>query len=96
MTSLTPFMVLNIFGCLFAGLLVTLALIRCKLMMIKMLTLTTPSFIRIYMFDRVQEKGLAYRREDLRFLPTLNCTRFTIILPTLDCSNFILDIYEDI
>ena len=91
-------MVLNIFGCLFAGLLVTLALIRCKLIIkIKMLTLTTPSLIRIYMFDRVQEKGLAYRREDLRFLPTLNCTRFTtIILPTLDCSNFILDIYEDI
>ena len=86
-------MVLNIFGCLFAGLLVTLALIRCKLIIkIKMLTLTTPSLIRIYMFDRVQEKGLAYRREDLRFLPTLNCTRFTIILPTLGCSNFILDI----
>jgi len=56
-TSLTPYMLLNIFGCLFAGLLVTLALIR------------------IYMFDKMQEKGLAYRREDLRFLPTLNCTR---------------------
>ena len=28
------------------------------------------------MFDKMQEKGLAYRREDLRFLPTLNCTRF--------------------
>ena len=32
--------------------------------------------IRIYMFDTVQEKGLAYRREDLKFLPTLNCTRW--------------------
>jgi len=56
-TSLTPFMVLNIIACLFSGLLITLALIR------------------IYMFDTVQEKGLAYRREDLKFLPTLNCTR---------------------
>ena len=31
------------------------------------------------MFDKMQEKGLAYRREDLRFLPTLNCTRFVCI-----------------
>ena len=34
--------------------------------------------IRIYMFDTVQEKGLAYRREDLKFLPTLNCTRWVV------------------
>ena len=30
------------------------------------------------MFDTVQEKGLAYRREDLKFLPTLNCTRWVV------------------
>ena len=36
--------------------------------------------IRIYMFDTVQEKGLAYRREDLKFLPTLNCTRWFFLL----------------
>ena len=42
------------------------------------------------MFDKMQEKGLAYRREDLRFLPTLNCTRFiSVITSTLNCTRFI-------
>ena len=91
-TSLTPFMVLNIIACLFSGLLITLALIRyfailsmslsrmiriyTSLIMIYTFLIRIFMFlIRIYMFDTVQEKGLAYRREDLKFLPTLNCTR---------------------
>ena len=57
MTSLTPFMVLNIFGCIFAGLLLVLALVR------------------IYMLDKVQDKYLTLRQEDLLSFPKLNCTR---------------------
>eukprot|EP00090_Calanus_glacialis_P000865 TRINITY_DN10614_c0_g1_i1.p1 TRINITY_DN10614_c0_g1~~TRINITY_DN10614_c0_g1_i1.p1 ORF type:complete len:440 (-),score=114.94 TRINITY_DN10614_c0_g1_i1:149-1468(-) len=56
-TSLTPFMVLNIFGCIFAGLLLVLALVR------------------IYMLDKVQDKYLTLRQEDLLSFPKLNCTR---------------------
>jgi len=56
-TSLTPFMVLNIFGCLFAGLLLVLALVR------------------IYMVDKVEQKYLTMKQEDLEYFPKLNCTK---------------------
>ena len=47
---------LNIFGCLFAFLLLVLALVR------------------IYMLDKVQEKYVTLRQEDLLQFPKLNCT----------------------
>ena len=56
-TSVTPFLVLNIFGCLFAFLLLVLALVR------------------IYMLDKVQEKYVTLRQEDLLQFPKLNCTK---------------------
>ena len=51
---------------------VFMSLIRIYMLLIRIYMF----LIRIYMFDTVQEKGLAYRREDLKFLPTLNCTRW--------------------
>ena len=56
-TSLTPFMILNIFGCIFAGILLALA------------------SVRILMLDKMQEKMLMMKQQDLIILPRLNCTR---------------------
>ena len=57
LTSLTPFMVLNVFGVLFAGLLLALAAVR------------------IYMLDKVQERYVNLKQEDLVHFPRLNCTK---------------------
>jgi len=75
-TSLTPFLVLNIFGCIFAGLLLVLALVR------------------IYMLDKVQEKYVTLRQEDLLQFPKLNCTKD--VLETIYHKKFTTPSPEDI
>ena len=57
LTSLTPFMILNIFGCIFAGLLLVLALVR------------------IYMIDKLEERFVHMKHEDLHHFPRINCTK---------------------
>lgn len=60
LTNMTAILILNFFGCVFAGIIISL------------------SSVRIIMLQQVHENYKTMRQEDLRMIPSLNCTKDVI------------------